>query len=979
MKKTRILSMLLAIVLALSSLPTVAISVAATEPVAMETRDSITVPTDTDDGWTGVTYKNDKYATFSLQNTSGFSAMTLYTTAAGDTDICQPGQTYTVSIDVKVNPSFTIPADQPGISVAISNVGSWEIWSRLTNYEWRNFTKKVTIPASPAGNITMSLYPLRATSRVTWDFRNITVTDSNGNIVLGYGEATDNWSFPVRKEADFIGVTDNSGLVANVSGTGTTASYDVEDVKLLPGVYQLTGTFGTDADTVALGVKLGDSAMTVGATANTAAAVGTTAQTTTYTLTVEEEMTLSAIDFEWTKEASSTATELYFSDIKFTCVELTTSTTNASIKRGTLVAGGDSIAFWSSDTGAVEVDGSRNYVECTAKGGGNNFITAVLYDPADPDNSICTPGTKYEITINAIQSENNPIDADKTKVGIIAGGTKNYLEKYPVMPTDWADAPLTYSFTIAATEAAKVQLKFMVPPNVCTDRERIYLNFRGIKIVDVVTGEAVYARGEYDEKLSPSEWTFLNKKSDETVYDRFSELLLTPDASNGSTFTYNATNKDIALAPGEYTVSATVYATQGTQTAKLTAKAANGESATGTAYGVGANPTTVKMTLAVTEATKLSEVSLIVDGGAAIYLTDLRIAEKGPEFSAPNVGIMMAFLLKKAGPYRNFKKTNFLEKIYEHVGSENWTYPEGRTLKLVEEDGIQCISMSNIQKNMDTFSYSYDYELEPGTYNLTGLIRSTAAGQTSRSRFSIGKSTVADVSYGTAWVKFNVTFDLDDSTDFVFKVYGGPWEGYTKPYEIANLCLVDVNEIPDTKHVLPWEEGTEVPGTDEPEEPEVVEPEEPEEEVVLKAVEGSLAPDVYNDVGSDKWNLGFEKYAQELTVKSKGGNLYLAMRNVAQKNDEGSGFTYSTGVILEPGTYTLECDVRTALKDEVAMISQFVNGSLLKLDWIDNEWTPFDSTFVVTEATELVISFMGGSDVNFIKDFDVSGIKVVKQ
>ncbi len=973
MKKTRILSMLLAIVLALSSLPVMTVSVAAAELEAMDSRDSITIPTDSDDAWTGVSYVKDKYATFSLQRTMGFSKITLYTKASGDTDICQPGQKYTVSVDVRVA-AGTTPSSRPAISVAVANATSgWEIYKKLESNDWYPLSKSLTIPASPTNDITMSIYHLGSDDRVQFDFRNITITDSNGNIVLGYGEATDNWSFPVRKTGDFIGVTDNSGLAADLA-SATTASYDVDDVKLLPGVYQLSGTFSTDAGEASLGVKVGDVAMTVGATSDTTATVGATASEVTYTLTLAEETTLSAINFDFSKDASSEAAKLMLGSIKFKCVELTTSTTNASIKRGTAIAKGDSIAFWSSDTGAVEVDGSRNYVECSAKGGGNYFLTTVLYDPADPDNSICTPGTKYEITVNAIQSENNPIDASKTKVGMIVGGTKNYLDWYPVMPTDWADAPLVKDFTIAATEDATVQLKFMVPPGVCSDKERIYLNFRGIKIVDKVSGEVVFARGEYDETLAPDEWTFINRASDEKHYTNFSELMLTPDATNGSTFTYDATNKDIALTPGEYTVTATVYAADGAQTVKLKAKAANGDNATGTAYGVGTSPTTVKMTLGVTEATKLSEVSLIVEGGSAIYLTDLKIAEKGPEFVAPNVGIMMAFLLKKTGPYKNFKRTNFLERIYEDVGSENWTYPEGRMLRSVVSEDISYLAMSNIQKNMDTFVYSYDYELEPGRYNLTGLIRTTANGQTSRSRIAIGSTNVADVSYTTEWTKIDVTFDINDSTAFTLKVYGGPWEGYTQPYQLANLVLIDVNETPENEHILPWEEGTVTP-----EEPEVVEPEEPEEEVVLAAVEGSLAPDVYNDVGSDKWDLGLEKYEQTLAVKSQGGNLYLAMRNVAAKTDEGSGFTYNTGVTLEPGTYILECDVRTAAKNDVAMVRTFVNGAALKLDWINSEWTSFDATFVVTETTELVIHFAGGADVNFIKDFDVTNIKVIKK
>ena len=143
------------------------------------------------------------------------------------------------------------------------------------------------------------------------------------------------------------------------------------------------------------------------------------------------------------------------------------------------------------------------------------------------------------------------------------------------------------------------------------------------------------------------------------------------------------------------------------------------------------------------------------------------------------------------------------------------------------------------------------------------------------------------------------------------------------------------------------------------------------EKVVLKSVEGSLAPDIFNDVGTNKWNLS----NHNLTVKSQGGNLYLAMRNIPVNYQR---FTYKSGVTLEPGTYYISCDIRTAVKGETSMIRLWVNDTRVKSEQINNDWTTFASEFTVSAEGELVIAFSGEADMNFTQDYDVANIMVTK-
>lgn len=1016
MKKIRIVSLLLSAALVFTSLPIMATGVAAeesAEPAAMEKLDSIEIPTNSADDWNGAEYVNDDYVAFCLRGSSGFTPWILYDPTDSNS-LCDDNVTYKVYYTLRKNDDRMNSDPSPDVSAAsydnnkklemlvigLNSSGglnySLKAMSKahlLTN-EWTTYTGTFKIPKGSADKYGLYIMPQGSANYfVEWDIKGIKVVESanESNVIFSFGADSDpanpNWTILPAAKTYAVKRNDlmkNSWLSIDLAGTG--ASYDVEDTKLLPGVYQLTGTFNTNADEVSLCAKVGNEIMNVGATAGTIATVDATAKEHTFTLTLTEEALLSDISFVWSKDSSSAATEIVVKNVKFKCVDLVSESLNSSIKRGTLVAGGETAAFWTTDTGSVTVDNSRNYVQCHVRGGGLGFAPITIYDPDNADATVCELDVNYRFTIQIRQNENCQLKNKQLHVSVSEKGygsdnTVNYGKNLTVQD-EFTELTGTFILPSTGDKAVTTKRIFKMFPN-CKETEYVDWDLRGIKIERVDDGTLVLARGVYDEKLSPSEWDFPPhmKNDKQTHFTSFTELMLTPSAS-GSAFAYDATNKDITLVPGKYVVTSIVNATEGTQNVKLSAKAENGEMGEGDTYTIGTEKTTVQMEFEVTENTLLSEIAIELEGAGAVYFTEFRIMKKGIEFNLPNVGIIMALLVKRGGPNRHFKRTNFFERYIEDMGTEAWTYPEGRTFTVETVDGGKAVlSMSALQKNMDTFKYSFNYELKPGKYELSGAIRTTNAKDTSTNRFKIGNTEVGKVSFTHEWTHFTFTFNVTDFTPFSFSVFGGTWEGFKLPYQLTNLSLVDLNETEENRHVLPWHEP--VVNPDEPDEPivpdEPIEVEESDAEVVIKTVEGSLAPNVYLDVNTDKWDIKAEKYGQQLSVKSKDGNPYLAMRKVALRTDENSGFTYSTGITLEPGTYAIECDARTAFKGEIAMARVFVNGAIVKSEWINNEWTALDGIFVVTEPTELVIYFAGGADVNYIKDFDVANINIVKK
>ena len=981
--------MFLAVALVFTSLPMLATAVAAEEaaPAAMAKGDKIVIP-NTADNWTGIAAYDDSFASTWIRGGGEQSVLiNLYKPGATD-NIAKAGTKYTAKIALRTaDATFEatkVPPPPSSDKTVVSTPGTVYYMIHYRGYgsdylagAWKSINA-ATLTATPS-EYTIN-FTVPSDTDKTWGLRLVDSRGSNlayspvgisGVIIYEYADpskvayswgtysvdsANKDWSLlNVKQTQEYH---ENVYLGADVVAN-TSATYDAEDVTLLPGVYQFTGKFATDAGNVSLSAKVNDTAMNIGATTATEATVDTNATTLTYTLTLDAETTLSTLGLAWN---ATGANKLKLSDLEFKCVEVIgAAAPNASIKRGTAIASNTSVAFWNSEDGNVNFNEDKwiNYPTF-----GRGYIS-VNFDAQYTGADQATATYKAYVTM-----KHNGEDSDTVIVKYRHGPSG--MERYFYPTTEWAEYEInTGGLWNAAggkpwgSEASNNSF-FMYPvvaANSSAAAAPTDIDFRGIKVVKnpgTANETVVYATGIYAEN-DFSNLTYSGNPA-ATLVD-LSALVLTPDA-DGSVFAYDASSKDIALAPGKYVVSGNFAAASGEQTVKLGAYTADGAvGVIGDEFTVGTDYTAVTVEIDVEAATTLSDISVILGADVAVNVQNLSIMKKGADFNMPNVGILMALLLRLKNEPK-FEYTNLIPYIYEDVGSDYWSIPGSASISLKEQDGIEYIAFENVSKNYDLFSYvSGDY-LEPGTYKLTGIIRTTVAGQTSQNRVWLGDTRLGSIKTNNNWAAFDYTVTLTEETELVLKFNGDAAEVFNKDFAVARLVLINLNEDPN--YVAPDPE-------DEPVKPEVkVEYiDNGNEKVELKSVEGSLASEIFNDVGTDKWGI----FDQDLTVKSQGGNLYLAMRDITVNHQ---GFTYNSGVTLEPGTYNISCQMRTAVKGQTSMVRVQVNGTVVKLDWINNDWATFAGEFTVGAAEELSIKFFGGPDGSFIKEYDVTDIMVVK-
>ncbi len=421
MKKTRLLSLLMAVALVFTSLPLMATAVVAdAAPAAMEKGDKIAIPNKADN-WTGIAAYDESYASAWIRG-GGYDSFLIRLYKPGEANnLVTAGTEYVAKLAART-PDATFAAAKP-----ISTATKWDSTNILymihslgsgTGYLGTRHSINVANLTTTPTEYSITFTVPTGTDK-TWSLRlhegggvgsvyapigvaGIIVYEAANpsNVVYSWGQfstdsANKNWSAISTFGQTYHG---NTYLGADVTAA-TGATYDVADATLLPGVYQLTGTFSTDADSIALSAKLNDTVMNVGSTTTTELTIDTNATTVYYMLNVEEETTLETLGLAWT--VNGAATKLVLSDLSFKCVELTGNAgKNASIKRGTVVATAESIAFWSADDAgaSVEIDNSKNYVAMTVRGDGYSMARVRVYTPDDPD-SPCQAGKMYTYTI----------------------------------------------------------------------------------------------------------------------------------------------------------------------------------------------------------------------------------------------------------------------------------------------------------------------------------------------------------------------------------------------------------------------------------------------------------------------------------------------------------------------------------------------------------------------------------------------------
>ena len=959
MKKTKLLSLIMAAALVLTSLPVMMLPVSADAEATLTVGESITIPTDSADGWSsGVNFFSEKYTSVKVRgaygiNKTGKNLITLYDHENPNDSIAELNTSYTVVYKVRRPADTNLQYDSPKIIV----MDDTDKEVKVTN-DWKVFSYGPFMITDSTKNTAFNFeIPDKTGKKYSYfDFAGIQIyeTADPNEVIYAWGCYANPNVWTDISVYDNIHVS-NEYLFADLTANG--ASYDLSDVTLLPGVYQLSGKFSTDAGTADLTVKANDTAMNYGATTAPEGTVGTESTALTYTLTIAEEMTLSELSFDWTANGAATLT---LSDLEFKCIELTGATINSSIKRGTLVANPDSVAYWTTeDTDAsIETDFSDNYVTANVRSGISKGFTKVkLYDPADAENSLCTPGKKYTVTYWVKLNENAEQNSNfYTFVNTTYGstsGTPQMTSSKRVITYDWQE--ISRSFTqddrIAYLNAYIRGINLETGESLKATDDTVYtqIDIRGIKMVDVESGENVFAYGIYDETLKPSQWTFpviMSGKASITKHTDLSELSLIPSDSE-TTFNYDASSKNITLAPGKYVVKGNFAAAKGSQNVKLIAYTEDGAAVVGETTGISTSMTPVSVELDIESTTTLTGVSVVIDGGTTVYAGEIRISQKGSSIGKPYVGVIMGLLLKRREkPTLSFERTNLLTNAIKEVGTVRWSIAD-QTLAVGEDEEYgQFLRFSGITKNTTGFTYTDGRELVPGTYELSGAIRTAVKGQKAIQRVFLNGIQLGMMNITNAWLPFRYTVVLTEAGVLKFKASGAPGAANIKDYDIAKLKLIHVEEDPKNLYEIPVPMG----------DPAAI-------------FTDSLLPNIFTEIGSDAWSVN----GQTLTLKKDEDLYYAVMSDLA---DDNVGFTYNSGAALAPGKYVLTFDARTEGEGAESAISIFSSGVKLIEENITDQWTTFTVEFLVEEGRTVTLKFAGGGTAEGLVDYSIANVKV---
>ncbi len=937
----------MAAVLALTSLPVMMMPVSA-EEATLTVGESIAIPTDSANGWSSsVSLLVEKYASMKVRYSHGFGsgkAITL-TAPQGATG----SETYKVVYKVRTPADTTLENNAPKL---VTNIDGSSKGTTTVTAEWGEYESKAFKLTGGA-----AAFHIWATSTGTkeayFDFAGIKVvaTADPSKVIYAWGcYATPNVWTNLTAYTYYY----SENLVVDLSAAS--ATYDLPDVVLAPGVYQLSGNFSTDAGVADLSVKANDTAMTVGVTTSTEAEVGATAKDIKYTLTIDEKMALSELSLNWTANG---AAKLMFSDIEFKCIELTGATTNSSIKRGTPVASPESVAYWTTeDTDAcIEVGIEKNYVTANVRSGiSRGFEKVLLYDPNDAANSLCTPGEEYTVTYyvrlneNAVQNSNFYTFVN-TAYGSTSG-TPQMKSSKRVLTYGWQE--ISRSFTqddrISYLNAYIRGIDLETGANLGASDQSVYtlIDIRGIRMTDADDNN-VFAYGIYDETLKPSQWTFpviMSGNASITPHTDLSELKLIPSDSE-TTFDYDASSKNITLAPGTYVIKGNFAAAGGSQNVKLIAYTEDGATVIGETTVIGTTMTPVSLELTVESTTVLTGVSVVIDGGTTVYAGEIRIAEKAPEFTKPHTGILMALLLRRReNPTLSFERTNLLTNAIKEVGTSHWTIGD-QTLTTGEDEKYgEFLRFSGITTNYTGFVYKDGRILVPGTYEVSGLIRTAVKGQKAIQRMTLNGVELGMININNAWQSFKYTVTLTEEGELSFKASGAPGKANIKDYDIANLKLTHREEDPKNPYEISVPMG----------DPAAI-------------FTDSLLPNIFTEIGSDTWSVN----NQTLTLKKDGELYYAVMSDLA---DDNVGFTYNSGVALDPGKYVLTFDARTEGEGAESTISIFSSGVKLIEENITDQWTAFTVEFLVEEGRTVTLKFSGGGTAEGLVNYSLANVKV---
>ncbi len=431
--------------------------------------------------------------------------------------------------------------------------------------------------------------------------------------------------------------------------------------------------------------------------------------------------------------------------------------------------------------------------------------------------------------------------------------------------------------------------------------------------------------------------------------------------------------------------------------------------------------------------------SIVIDtdlAGATLKLSGTKLTYSANEdgSSIPNIGIIMVLLKKKSGSdaqpkpklNRNLIKEGKFKEAPEVVkegydsakvawyanAAMGYQYVDGAALKdepmiyhdhniTWDDDGY--VVVSGRQANIGRVWYNPGLVLEPGVYEINVDLKAVNVNETVV-RFTAGDlddkaiapATLAPIN--AKWKTFVNKFTVTEPTPLRIAFFGGTGAGHKHDFAVDNLFLYMVDYY-DPNAV------TENPTV---EVPSIVKPVEDNPADVKPAVAGNLiangdlaaAPEVIKE-GYDSTKAAWYANAAMSYAYDKDGvalkdepKVYhdqnitwnkLGYVTVTGRLANIGRVWYNHATILEPGTYVLSVDLRTANVGESSVVRITAGNQDDKAfgaptsAGINNTWTTFTHEFTIEDAQSVRIAFFGGTGAGHKHDFCIDNVVLIKK
>ncbi len=332
----------------------------------------------------------------------------------------------------------------------------------------------------------------------------------------------------------------------------------------------------------------------------------------------------------------------------------------------------------------------------------------------------------------------------------------------------------------------------------------------------------------------------------------------------------------------------------------------------------------------------------------------------------PYNGILMLMLRKR---FNEKGDGNYLSGALTEENLQYWTKHD-QTLEVKTagegEEQITYLAASDIKNNYSGYIYENGKTLTPGTYLLRVDLRTSTPGEDTQLRISLGDST-KKIRFGNEWVTFESVFDIEEETALWLRFRGGPLAFYRQSFDIANLTLINLDELERGQTVV---------------------------------VGGNLFPtgDFEDPTATYKWNGGANETQgwgpiQATRTTDSEGNGYILVSDRAVNHQN---LDLDTGIRVEKGrVYTINYRIRTAdhRSDSGMRVSATAGSSWYKLkvegegaddyasSWynsyaINGRWKEVSSQYVAESDGTLKLRFSGDTSAKSIHDLEIDDIEV---